>query len=436
MAEEIKIWHAMPSKGMANGYVGGIFKFELTKRGVSYFLGPTPPIDFNLLFFTVYDPLDIFKLKQIRKRFPNALIIAGGIEGFTPAYILCYADYVNAGEGWEFLRGFPADKGISGLRDWLEEQPYISSRAKTGKPIEPSYFIPWAEVPIVKVSDRSYYYLCAKGCRNKCAFCFTSWMNPFQINPVHNRKSLYKLHERGGSVYFVGNDTGEFEPPKRKGAAASISVKRYLQNPSKYTGVNFLHIGIEGFTEARRAWYGKPIKNEEIQALMQVTKNLNQLFEMFLIVQAPDDISEMVDALPIDTQAYPRIFLKFTHIDPEPGTPLEDYNLSLERVFNRDLAYNTFNGKNRRFRSFPILSIQAENTKSMLRRATMEQAETIIASRSKFPEGLDGWREYIQKEGLWDVYCGKFVRQFPMKHPHPFYLKVKEQRVIPNAGKV
>jgi len=419
----LKIWHTAATPNMMAGYVAGLFRHFCAKRGITV----DNKKDFDVIFYSVYDPQDVFHLKRLREKFPDKLIIVGGIEAFSPAYLLRYADYANVGEGFEFLKNFPVDKGVPGLADWCEEQPYIASRAKVGQTIKPSYYIPWEELPVIKVGRKQYYYLCAKGCSRKCLFCMTSWCYPYMQNPIHQRKFFNKLAEGGNSIYFVGNDTGDFEPPEKSTAAASLSVKRFLQNPSKYRHKRMLHIGVEGWSEARRKFYGKPISNQEIRDLLTVTKNQNTLWEMFLIIQYPFDPTELVDAIPPDTDNYPRIYLKFTHLDPSPHTPFEDWSMEHEENIHHDDIYDMFCGKNRRFRSFPVLRVQAEHTKAMLRRSTMEQADLVVMGRRYWKAGLEAWREWIQKCGLWEVYRGKWTRQFPIEHPNPQYLKAKEK---------
>jgi radical SAM superfamily enzyme YgiQ (UPF0313 family) len=419
---------------MLEGYVFGMFKFFMGKRNIR--------IDnserFNVILFSVYDPIDIIRLRMLRQAHPDVYIIAGGIEGFSPAYILTYADAVCVGEGFEFMQNVPVDKGLQGLVEWVEEQPYMATRSKIGQEIKPSYFIPWEELPVVKVQKYVYYYMVSKGCRNKCVFCHSSWMNPFTVNPRHSKKQFKNLAKAGQNcaMYLIGNDTGEFESPGTSAAAASVSVKRFLASTHQFKHHHLLHIGIEGMTEKRREWYGKPITNEEIRAVIDITKNMELQTELFFILENPYEMDELLyQAIPPGVDLYPRIMAKFTPIDPTPGTPMENYDLSQEKPQDQRLLHNALNSRNLRFRTFPILRLTASHSKTLLRRGTMEDTEKIMGGRRLWTN-LEQWREYIDKVGLWKQYTGEFVKDFKIVHPYPFYENVKRDRVVPNAGKI
>jgi len=428
--EPLRIWHTSSQRNMLSGYVVGLFRYYLAKKG----LRTDHSKDFNVIFYTLYSPGDVYKLAKLREQFPKTLIIAGGIEGFTPAYILNFADFVCAGEGYHFMKNFPTDKGVEGLIEWCKEQSYLTYRGKLGKPTYPSYEIPWHEIPAVQVSKKMYYFLVGRGCRNKCSFCFTSWANKYQTVPPKRLAPLRALADRGRSIYFVGNDTGEFATLDCS-AAQSVSVKRFLQAPHKYAKSKFLHIGIEGLTPQRRLWYRKPIEPEEIRSVLAITKRLKIDWELFLIVHQPFDVDAFVEELPADIDRYPRVVMKFTHLDPTPYTPMENHDLMNECDINRDEIFCKVAGKNRRFRSFPVMRAAQEHTFCILRRSTLEQARIVMESRKFWRKSLDEWREFIFKHGLEDVYRGNFEKDFPMVMPYAKACEtVKKKFVLPNDG--
>jgi radical SAM superfamily enzyme YgiQ (UPF0313 family) len=422
----MEIRHMGNGRPFLIGYVHTIFKrFVQELRGV-----PIDSKNADVIFYSMYDPLDVVALREVRKKNKNALIVAGGIEGFSPGYMLPYADYVCAGEAYNFLKTFPTDSA-AGLREWLRDKPNFSSADQVGKTLVPDYEIPWTELPRGQVGKNVSYYLISRGCQNKCAFCAASWLNPHVLHPSPDVSEFKRLAKQKGidkkAVYLIGNDTGEFPTPYWSKAAASISVKRFLEAPERYRKRFLLHIGIEAPTEARRKIYGKPISSYEINTLMHVTKNLKINIVLFFIVQEPFDMEEFRDAIPVDTEAYPRVTIKFTQVSPTPWTPLEAYDLDKEKPFNAHYWLDYLSAKNRRFRTFPVLALEKEHTKVLLRRAMPGQTEKILELRKLWGD-YDKWKSAVLSDTeLARLYHGDFQKAFGLVHPYKGWEKAKEK---------
>lgn len=428
----MEISHIGNGKAFLIGYTHGLFRYFLRKRGLSC-ESKTPEV----IFYSVYDPLDVINLRAIRKRNRKTLIIAGGIECFSPGYLVPYADFACAGEGFGFLRDFPSTS-VEDLSTWAEKQKNIVGLGQIGKILEPDFYIPWSELPAVKVGKNVHYYLVSRGCRNKCAFCATSWLNPNVQHPAPNMAVLGGMAKQEGihkkAVYLIGNDTGDFPTPYWSKAAASVSVKKFLANPEQFRKRMLLHIGIEGTTEKQRQLYGKPISSEEIRTLFHITKNFKINIVLFFIVQQPWDMSEFLAAIPYDTDAYPRVTLKFTQLSPTPWTPMENHDLSREEPFPVKYWFNYLSAKNRRFRTFNVLALEKEHTKVLLRRAMPDQTEKILELRKHWGD-FGKWREVVMADSeLGKMYRGEFKRAFGLKHPHEAWERAKAKVLVAEGG--
>lgn len=416
--------HVGSGELMMLGYLHGVFShFMYNRRGIS--IDTENP---DVYLFSIYDPTEVFSLRSLRQKNKDKLIIVGGVEGFHPSYLLRFADYVCVGEGFHFMKNVPTDS-VESIRAFCDAQPYMASKEKLGKSIQPNFEIPWKELPLVHSYSHVYHYLVAKGCKNKCAFCAASWHHPYAVNPRHDLKQFEKIKTgQTHAVYFIGNDSGDFSLPSNSRPAASVTIKKFLQNPWKYKKCMMLRMGVEGTTEERRKMYGKPISNEEIRKMMAATKTIRVNTELFFIVQTPFDLAEFRDIIPYDTDAYPRVTLKFTFLQPTPLTPFAKFDLSGEESIDAKYWHNFMNAKNRRFRIFPPGKIAKSHTGTMLRRATIVDVDKIMDTR-KFWNDFPAWRNAIREAGLWPIYEGNFEREFDIISPWEKTLKPIEKKL-------
>lgn len=346
------------------GYLAKINKHEIvTRKGDP----------FDLIAVSLNDVADLSRLVMTRKAFPDAKIIAGGCMAICPEMMLPWADWVNVGEGFELFAAL-------GKCD-LETLPFIATKNKPRA--VPSYVINWGQVPMANTSKSLHYYLLSRGCRNKCLFCLTSWSNPHTTNPLVTPAFLDRFANK--KITFVTND---IDSPLGKNVQ-STTVKHYLEGD---INARYLHIGIEGFSEARRSFFGKPIRDVDIQETFAKLKMKRQEGQFFFIAGLPGTQAEAEDyatrVLPMDTDLKPRVNFKITYFDPTPGTPLETWDLRQYEAFDFKKFRMQFWNRNRRARYFYCPGTGEDRLvrpawRAAMRRATITQAPAAYACRNE-----------------------------------------------------
>lgn len=424
------------------GYTTGTIRYFLIRRGVECYFSPTPTSkpygaprgwEPDIIFYSVFSPGGVFPLLTIRSVFPKKPIIVGGFAAFKPDYLVPFADAVVVGEGYRVFKEMPMTSPEEAV-EWIKSLPNAATLSKIGQRLEPDYEIPWSEVPEIRLSKFVSYYLAARGCRFKCAFCMTSWVNPYQVNPLLSSKVILK---RRGYVYLVGNDIGDFPLPSAR-SAASVSCRRFLQKPHYYVGRRMLHIGIEGFSEKRRLWYGKPIKNTEIRQLFSITKKFNQPVELFFILQAPVSVDEFYETLPNDLEPTPRVLLKLTYLMPTPYTPLDTYDFSKQKLVSIDKLKYYFSGKNERLRFLLARTIDRALIDTLLFRMNTTLAakgvpvlKQLMARRktSQSEAEFEDFKAELARLGFEPYLSTRIDYDFPIRHPNEALLQAIKKRI-------
>jgi radical SAM superfamily enzyme YgiQ (UPF0313 family) len=347
------------------------------------------PKDADLFLVSVDDPSDLPLVKRARKIAGDKPLIAGGFECYAGEYLLAYCDALNVGEGFEF---FEALGKVDRIED-LYNAPYILTKDKAR--VIPSTRIDNEILPLVRLAERHWYYLAGKGCIGKCAFCMTSFTQPYWNNDTERIKLAYStVKARKHNVTFITNDS---RPIPFGGVSQSVRVVDYLKNPVKYKS-QILHFGIEGFTEERRRWLGKPIKDADILELIYVLTEQRQNAEFFFITGFENSYSEMmafINTVPCSAKLYPRIFIKLTGFEPSPHTPLWTYDIrKIEWLSEKqfDTFHNGLKAKNLNFRLFAQLAPAKKIWRAIVRRANPDEIKLIEREPDKIsPE------DYIQE---------------------------------------
>ena len=342
----------------------------------------------DLLLVSMCDPVDLHLLVEARRECTGQSVVMGGFEGFFGEPYLAWADAVVVGEGFEFFDSLKK-------KGW-DELPCVLMDDRTAIA---SYKMEWEKLPLVRTGMRKAYFLAGRGCHNKCTFCATSWVQPYQKNTIARlRRAAAKAKSHGCKVTFICNDSSDM--PRLKGVnAASVTVRDYLRNPAGYK-CNLLHFGVEAWNEAERRKYGKPIGNNDLVALIEATKEHKQRCELFFIAGREgwnlNAVRELVKMLPQDTWHLPAMHVKLTYFDPCPHTPLAKACPATEFV-DTCQVFSILNSHNKRFRVFPVRSLARSNWRTVLHRCTPEQAMTlgpepkdtnIPGSRGRFLLGL------------------------------------------------
>jgi radical SAM superfamily enzyme YgiQ (UPF0313 family) len=377
-------------------YTDGLFSHLCKKYGVKR----VPASKADAFWVSVCDPDDLPLLIKVRRMAGRRPVIMGGFEGYFPAGYLAWADYVVAGEGFEFVEAW-ADSPQKAL-----SLPCVMSRDLNE--VVPSYRLDWNDCPLVRPpQSHRYYFLAGRGCKYKCKFCATSWTCPHQVVP---EVALDRIRQQLGGkskLNLISNDSDSQALGARM-TARSVTVRDYIKDPGKYRA-DMLHFGIEGWTEEQRKFLGKPIPDDHIRALIEITAQRKQNCEFFFIVGFPGmegaDMQRFAEnVIPVDARYTPSIHFKLTYFDPIPHSPL-GYAPAGRVYADHKKCFTWFNSHNKRVRLFPARSLGCEAWRSALRRCTPEQALRLgpDPKTPNKPGSLDNFRSRLNVLRLLDL---------------------------------
>ncbi len=359
-----------------------------------------PEAEAGALWVSLCDPSDLPVLVSARAQAAGRPVVMGGFEGYFGLPYLAWADMVCVGEGAEFVaawgRGGP--EAAAALPCTL-----VTAGERT---VVPSYAVPYPQAPLLRLPGRErYYYLAARGCRGRCAFCASAWCQPRSQAPLPLvRAALRHVAARRGSITLITNDGYDGLPPGVRVNSGSVRVADYLHNPGRYRG-QVLHFGVEGWTEAERRQLGKPLSAEAVRELLRVTAARRQQCELFFIVGQPGWSLATVESFAAELEPSasdtPRVYVKLTYLDPCPHTPLAGLAVDTEYCDCR-AVFRILNAVNKRVRVFPTRSAARSAWRTVLHRATAEEAlrlgpEPDGANR---PEAFERFVAALQKRGL------------------------------------
>lgn len=372
------------------------YSFELLKHIAKYYKHEiVEPINCDVLCVSLTSHYEIDKLKKARKEYKDKIIIVGGHVSNAPACLLTYADYVNLGQGFEFFRDA---KKISDI----ENLPYIVSKNKREGTY--SHFIDWDILPIVKISKYSYSYLESVGCKNKCKFCLTSWLNKYQVNP--KQKTISMLVERYRKMqynqfYLIGNN---YERESCNLNVSDVTLKGYIKNPGKYEKTKLIRVGIESPDEKTRFFLGKKITDDEVKEFFKITKHLKKRVNIFLM--AGFDTQEVwesfKDILGQDFNTTPKINFIVNYFDPSLGTPLYNFDLTgliPINIMKIKRLWKIYNGRTIIFRDNSI-SWKNNVIDSLLQRCDKTKTELILRLQKNNYKSYKEMLDIFMMQGL------------------------------------
>lgn len=347
------------------------------------------PDDANVILVSVDSAHDFPSVRTARRIAGRRPLIAGGFECFAGEYLLSVCDALVVGEGFEFFRELAHAPDI----DYLYSLPFVFTRDK--RSVTPSSYIDERILPVVKTANNTMYYLAARGCVGKCAFCATGYDYPLWRNSTVRLERAAKIAaDNRCLITFITNDSESISVVQ---SAQSMRVKTYLskapRRPSK-----MLHFGIEGLTEERRKWFAKPITDKQVYDLVCLLSQRKQQAELFIICGFANDRDELDGfverCFPPRLEMYPKIFIKMTCFDPCPHTPLWTYDIASLDYFTAADGRHMFSllqQKNKSIRVFPIEAPVMSLYRSCLHRCAWHEVEKM----PPLPDDRDDWRGYM-----------------------------------------
>lgn len=349
---------------------------------------------------------EIDTLRIFRNRHPNVKIIVGGHACNNPSALLRYADYVCLGQAFQF---FSENKTIEDIKN----KSYVVHKNKLyGKY---SQYIDWQKIPLIQTSKNNYSYLYSTGCRNKCKFCLTSWANKYQVNPFVHKIEKIKKYTEGKRLCLIANDYDQGVFVKRD--ASDITIKEYLKNPKHYDGVKLLRLGVESPVQKTRSFFSKPIKDKSLQDVFNITKRHKKRINIFMIagLDTQEGWESFADLLEQDYYGLPKIGVIINYFDPQPLTPLANWDVRGLIPINIPRIKRIWRQKSVRIIIYRDLDLKPYNAiyNTMLSRANWYDVDKIMDMRKneKFI-----WGKVKERQELGLPYMFEKIKTYGLEH--------------------
>jgi radical SAM superfamily enzyme YgiQ (UPF0313 family) len=357
----------------------------------------------HVIFATVSDAMAFSSLRALRRKNPHATIVAGGYEAYNGEWMLAFADAVVVGKGERFI----AQAGEQG------ELPMDLPEVFTRDTIEARATVPYEnsnlyDYPLIQTKRALYYAVASFGCKGKCAFCGTSWVQPYRrVSDAHAQKLCEMAKEK--RITLITNDFDMWRGHNIN--VQSMRVQDVLQSArarealDRATGYSLVRFGVEGFTEAMRRKLGKPVSNEDLKLVFRILQDYNVKCQVFLIAGIPGDgeLDNLLAFIEPSLASRPEIRLKFTTLNPNPHTPLWTMNLwDIGEITEAQLKKwrdEKVLKLSRRVRVLPFGTAARELWRAMLRRCQYHEVE-ILGSPPKARSSKDEYLREVERKGM------------------------------------
>jgi len=336
------------------------------------------PVAATAFWVNVSDVEDLSNLRQTRKIANGRPVVAGGLECASGnGAALAWADACVVGEGEEFIEAW----GAGGIEAALS-LPCVQLRSAPLAPVTPSTRIDFKCAPLMQATAHCWYVLAARGCPQHCGFCYTSWSTKHQAAPRNvlqaYRTMLDQRDARSQLTYITNYSQGL---PGKKRGAQSFLLRDFLRNPAEAKGLTLIRLGIEGTSEARRKWWGKPISDADLLAGVNLARERHHQLELFFIVGFEDDNANWRhlanNCLPLEGRNGCHLWAKFTYFNPCPLTPLWRYDVTQLRPFDTQAAFRLAMARTQRFHDHPIQRLTKALWRTVWHRVYCEDAERV-----------------------------------------------------------
>jgi hypothetical protein len=266
--------------------------------------------DCDAVLFSACDVTDMMDLIKLRKQ-TGKLIILGGQYAYNYWSAGLYADIVWLGHVFDFAELRTIDDIVAHQSAYTGDDSHLVSSQR----------VDYGKIALMQTAPEKSSYLGGVGCQNRCAFCFTAWVNKHtensqgKINAAIVAAKSKKLH-----LMVVSNSYTDNPELKTK----DMLIRDYLK--TSVSG-NVVRLGIEFATEETRRKMHKPITRDEIFATIQKAKIENLSLRLFHISgydnlndweQYVDDLCQMVERVKFNRLLH----LKFTNLQYQNYTPL------------------------------------------------------------------------------------------------------------------
>ena len=239
--------------------------------------------------------------------------------------------------------------------------------------------IDWKVNPVFQLTGKSFYYYTGKGCPQLCQFCALAWSRGWQRAPqILVERALSEIPDNRWLMPMLSY--WDYQIPeylRGKLGILDVKIKEYLLKGG-YQSTRFIRTGIEFASEDLRKKLAKPLSQDSINSFVRLTKHNNHEAVLYFIggLESEEQLLEFFSQFPRDTDLYPRLKLIFTHFEPQPVTPMADFNLAERTGIDINRLFGQLNKINRRFRTHQIKCIAHSTWRALMGRVkTKEDAD-------------------------------------------------------------
>lgn len=316
---------------------------EYSVRLIEHLLRDNIVIDPSQADYVLVSLCDISEVGDITKA--KALgrpVISGGMVSEYPI-VNELSDYVWHGEIYDF-----ADNVKNGVK--LHEMDCITT--KNNRKLKISQRINWAVNPIIKVGGRAMYYYVSKGCPVRCKYCYIGNVRDYQFVP----KMRYEIAlDRAGRNLMPIAAYNPYGVPGGSNIGETL-LKKYIEG---FCGKSpkMIRSGVEFVTDRLSAGLAKGVTIDHFCEAIKRSKSEGTKLILYFIagLETQESIELFFSKLPIDYITTPVVNIVFTYIDPQPFTPMQDYDLR-QKITDIDSKriYAVANAVNKRIRVLPL----------------------------------------------------------------------------------
>jgi len=284
-------------------------------------------------------------------------VIAGGMISDYPI-LNEIADYVWHGE----IYGFKAnlDNGLSVL-----DMPSISH--KDNRHLVVDQRIDWSSNPIVRVGKRAMYYYVSKGCPAKCKYCLIGNARDYQFVPRNYYNKALQVAGKNLMPIAAYNPYGV--PAK---ANIGETMLRDYVDGNVGAGAQLIRSGVEFVTHDLSRALAKGVTIDMVnEAIQRAGKEGTKLILYYIAgLESQEAMEDYVNRLSMDYRTTPSITFVYTYLDPQPYTPLHDYDLHRKITgIDSKRLYHIAVQRNKRVRSMPLAKPAKSTLRTLLGRA-------------------------------------------------------------------
>ncbi|MDY6835508.1 MAG: hypothetical protein SVY53_11985 [Chloroflexota bacterium] len=296
-------------------------------------------------------------------------IVAGGFQADMPI-VHKTADYTCVGEAYDFIRRLAGIKRVEEIADFPQ-----TATANKAAIIDQN--IDYAINPVISVTSRAYYYYCGKGCPQHCKFCYLSYQREYQKAPIGYLLAALRQIPSGSKLYPMLSHFDYKIPADmiQKLGILDVRVRDYVRRNGQGYG-NRVRTGIEFMRQDYRNKLAKPISTDEIVEFVNLSKKHKCTSVWYFVagLEGEQDALDFLDKLPVDMSLYPRIICIFTYIEPQPKTPMANFDIRQKKEFDSfSWFFKEAHKKNRRIRVHTPKYLAFSTWKTLMNRASTDE---------------------------------------------------------------